>query len=545
MASSLAQLVYEDKQYELEQQLLNVKPSVLLTPDVHGNTPFHVAAILGHSTCLNKLLLAFFGFQKDENLIDRYSKLNGLIMRNFNKSGWSIFEECIARGHRGCIGIMVKLLNVYQILVTAESAGNIKKAVKDKFLQKDFELKMKMKLTSWVPFLSRFLPSDEIILKHQNGSFRMDFSISPGDGSPGAVIWKRGQNSVIYHKDAERKFAVLLDHQSKEGFWIIPDNLFQTNQNRAVKSTLNIDTILQDKENIVNWTFSGSITDAIPLSLTKFKFTQKDLDNQINGFLSQPVARPGLSTNKVLFVAGGKNFLGLGQKKSTTYGTFKAENYSVQNLALVIRSRKEHLSAADRAKHNDMKAFNKQLTSGFKVKNYEVSGPEADMFEEPEEIDEETIEEGMRKYDEILKQGFDFRESVFPEKDFARPSYDEYLKIKSTKIHIGHGRSIVAKVKRHPVKGKISLCEDFPIKKESLLGIVEASAPRFRHMERLAEFLNQKMPDGFPVHMDFPIMATVSAQLTVLDLKVYKTDSPLKVQDFCVPTGYSITTGKK
>ena len=213
-------------------------------------------------------------------------------------------------------------------------------------------------------------------------------------------------------------------------------------------------------------------------------------------------------------------------------------------MALVIRSRKEHLSLADQAKHNDMKAFNKQLKSGFKVKNYEVSGPEADMLGEPEEIDEETIEEGIRKYDQILKEGFDYRESVIPEKNFTRPSYNEYLSQKSTKIHIGHGRNIVAKVKRHPVKGKISLCEDFPIKKESLLGIVEASAPRFRHLERLTEFLNQKMPEGFPVHMDFPIMATVSAQLTVLDLKVYKTDSPLKVQDFYVPEGYSITTGK-
>ena len=127
MASSLAQLVYEDKQYELEQYLSTVKPSVLLTPDVHGNTPFHIAAILGHSTCLNKLLLSFFGFQNDENIVNRYSKINGLIMRNFNKSGWSIFEESIARGHRGCIGIMVKLINVYQILVTAESAANLKR----------------------------------------------------------------------------------------------------------------------------------------------------------------------------------------------------------------------------------------------------------------------------------------------------------------------------------------------------------------------------------------------------------------------------------
>ena len=101
--------------------------------------------------------------------------------------------------------------------------------------------------------------------------------------------------------------------------------------------TPSLETVLKDEENVINWTFSGSITDDIPLSLSRFKFTHQDLESQINGFMSQPVARPGLSTSKVSFVAGGKSFLGLGQKKSSTYKIFhqklSAAFVKTQNLS--------------------------------------------------------------------------------------------------------------------------------------------------------------------------------------------------------------------
>ena len=48
------------------------------------------------------------------------------------------------------------------------------------------------------------------------------------------------------------------------------------------------------------------------------------------------------------------------------------------------------------------------------------------------------------------------------------------------------------------------------------------------------------MPPGFPVNLDFPIYATISAQLVVLDLKLWKdkSQSGLKNEDFEVPANY-------
>lgn len=133
------------------------------------------------------------------------------------------------------------------------------------------------------------------------------------------------------------------------------------------------------------------------------------------------------------------------------------------------------------------------------------------------------------------------RPDIMPSKSYKKPDYSDYLKLpQPIPVQIGNGREISSKVKRHPVKGKISLCDDFPIQKESLLSMISAAAPRFRHFKRLEEFLKITMPPGFPVNLDFPIYATISAQLVVLDLKLWKdkSQSGLKNEDFEVPANY-------
>ena len=133
------------------------------------------------------------------------------------------------------------------------------------------------------------------------------------------------------------------------------------------------------------------------------------------------------------------------------------------------------------------------------------------------------------------------RPDIMPIKGFFKPDYPTYLSMQiPISTQIGNGRQISSKIKRHPVKGKISLCENFPIQKESLLSMISAAAPRFRHFKRLEEFLKITMPAGFPVNLDFPIYATISAQLVVLDLKLWKdkTSSELKPEYFQVPDNY-------
>lgn len=46
-----------------------------------------------------------------------------------------------------------------------------------------------------------------------------------------------------------------------------------------------------------------------------------------------------------------------------------------------------------------------------------------------------------------------------------------------------------------------------------LLNVLEVIAP-FKHFSKLREFVNLKLPGGFPVKIDIPILPTVTAKIT-------------------------------
>lgn len=46
-----------------------------------------------------------------------------------------------------------------------------------------------------------------------------------------------------------------------------------------------------------------------------------------------------------------------------------------------------------------------------------------------------------------------------------------------------------------------------------LLNVLEVIAP-FKHFTKLREFVTLKLPGGFPVKIDIPILPTVSAKIT-------------------------------
>ena len=39
-------------------------------------------------------------------------------------------------------------------------------------------------------------------------------------------------------------------------------------------------------------------------------------------------------------------------------------------------------------------------------------------------------------------------------------------------------------------------------------------APQFKHFQKLRDFVEMKLPPGFPVKLDIPVLPTVSARVT-------------------------------
>lgn len=57
------------------------------------------------------------------------------------------------------------------------------------------------------------------------------------------------------------------------------------------------------------------------------------------------------------------------------------------------------------------------------------------------------------------------------------------------------------------------MSKDFPLSVDMLLNVLEVIAP-FKHFSKLREFVTLKLPSGFPVKIDIPILPTVSAKIT-------------------------------
>lgn len=78
------------------------------------------------------------------------------------------------------------------------------------------------------------------------------------------------------------------------------------------------------------------------------------------------------------------------------------------------------------------------------------------------------------------------------------------------------------------------MSSDFPLTVDMLLNVLEVIAP-FKHFSKLRQFVLMKLPPGFPVKIDIPILPTVMAKITFQEF-AFKND--IDPQLFNVPADY-------
>ncbi|RMX51644.1 hypothetical protein pdam_00021479 [Pocillopora damicornis] len=159
--------------------------------DVHGNTPLHLAVLLGHRECVY-LLLAHKAPVKVKN--------------NF---GWTPLAEAISYGDRQIITSLLKKLKEQSREALEERRPQLTTALQE---LGDFYVEINWDFQSWVPLLSRILPSDTCKVYKKGCSIRMDSTLV--DFSD--MKWQRGDLTFIFNGDARGKqsFAVL-DNEKK------------------------------------------------------------------------------------------------------------------------------------------------------------------------------------------------------------------------------------------------------------------------------------------------------------------------------------------
>ncbi|XP_057166548.1 ankyrin repeat domain-containing protein 13C isoform X4 [Ursus arctos] len=111
-------------------------------------------------------------------------------------------------------------------------------------------------------------------------------------------------------------------------------------------------------------------------------------------------------------------------------------------------------------------------------------------------------------------------------------TWEEYISAENGKApHLG--RELVCKESKKTFKATIAMSQEFPLGIESLLNVLEVIAP-FKHFNKLREFVQMKLPPGFPVKLDIPVFPTITATVTFQEFRYDEFDGSI----FTIPDDY-------
>lgn len=159
--------------------------------DVHGNTPLHLAVMLGHKECI-QLLLA-----------------HGAPVKVKNNLGWSPLSEAISYGDRQTITCLLRKLKRQSREAMEFRRPDLVQALT---LMGDFTMTLKWDFQCWVPLITRILPSDVCKIYKKGCNIRLDTTLV--DFSE--MKWERGDISFIFRGAAKPSISlIVMDNKLK------------------------------------------------------------------------------------------------------------------------------------------------------------------------------------------------------------------------------------------------------------------------------------------------------------------------------------------
>ncbi|KAG4071079.1 hypothetical protein HA402_002751 [Bradysia odoriphaga] len=389
---------------KLSQLLRTNDPSA---KDKHGNTPLHLSVMLGRKE-FTHLLLA-----------------HGALVKVKNLEGWSPLAEAISYGDRQTICSLLQKLKSQAREQMEQRRPNLIRALRQ---MGDFYMELKWDFQSWVPLVSRILPSD-ICKIHKSGcSIRLDTTLV--DFSD--MRWERGDISFIFRGDKSPKESLT-----------VLDNEYQCYQR------------------------------------VRYEESEQEIEDEVDILMSSDILAAQMSTKSINFVRAQSGWIFREDKKETVAGLYDCDSYCINGLILESRKRREHLSRDDLQKN---KAIMESLTKGGgQSQNIDQNG-------------------------EIVR-----RASLLPPPD-CQVTWEDYINSEPGE-YPKLGRELVYKESSKAFRATVAMSRDFPLNVEMLLNVLEVIAP-FKHFSKLREFVTMKLPSGFPVKIDIPILPTVSAKIT-------------------------------
>lgn len=368
--------------------------------DVHGNTPLHLAVMLGHKECV-QLLLA-----------------HGAPVKVKNLGGWTPLAEAISYGNRQTILSLLKKLKQQSREALDERRPALIQALTD---IGDFYLELKWDFQSWIPLLSRILPSDLCKIHKKGSCIRLDSTLVDFND----MRWERGDVTFIFDGEAQPHDAL---------------------------------TVLDNKLKVYQ--------------RIRYEETDQEIDEEIDILMRSDIMAAQMSTKNITFSRAQSGWL-FREDKTEMIGDYESDYFHVNGLILESQKRREHLSPEDVQKNKLM------------MENLSKGAWDNKEFE---------------------------RRASLPPPDPCEVLWEDYKSAIPGKPPC-LGRHPMAKGSNKAFKATVAMSRDFPMTVDVLLDVLEVVAP-FKQFQKLREFMENKLPPGFPVKLELPVFPTVTAKVT-------------------------------
>ncbi|KAK7605065.1 hypothetical protein V9T40_006251 [Parthenolecanium corni] len=203
-----------------------------------------------------------------------------------------------------------------------------------------------------------------------------------------------------------------------------------------------------------------------------------------------------------------------------TIGRFKTNYYEVRGMEVKRRKRREHLSEQQK-KHNKNEKINAKRLIWQGIKSNLATARDSDDSDESEGSDDNEIE------------------PVSP----CQVTWEQYIGSEPG-MHPTLARPILIKEQLISVKTTIGMSKELPLPVNQFVKILEVLAP-FKQFNKLRELIDMKLPEGFPVKLEIPLIATVSAIVTFPEFYYYSQskENPFPEYLFKVPENYKYHPG--
>ena len=266
--------------------------------DPHGNTPLHLAVMLGRKELVH-LLLAH----------DAPVKVK-------NKAGWSPLAEAISYGDRQTIANLLRKLK-------QQSRDRLRKR-KPEMVESlkrlgDFAVDLKWDFTSWIPLISKILPSDVCKITKKGANVRLDTTLVDFT----EMKWERGDITFLYRGHAASSSNALL----------VLDNKLKVFQKVRTEES---EPEFEDEVDLLMYSDIISAQGQLNIIFLRCHVSYLCVNS--------------VSTKPISFSRAQSGWI-FREDKREMVGTYNATFYHVNGIALETRKRREHLSKEDLRKN--------------------------------------------------------------------------------------------------------------------------------------------------------------------------------------------------